>query len=29
MFNATQSIAQYPNWFDLNLPKNRAIEYKA
>ncbi|WP_279292300.1 carbohydrate-binding module family 20 domain-containing protein [Enterococcus cecorum] len=29
MFNATQSIAQYPNWFiDLNLPKNRAIEYK-
>lgn len=29
MFNATQSIAQYPNWFiDLNLPTNRAIEYK-
>lgn len=29
MFNSTQSIAQYPNWFiDLNLPKNQQIEFK-
>ena len=29
LFNSTQSIAQYPNWFiDVNLPKNELIEYK-
>lgn len=29
MFNATASIAQYPSWFyDINLPKNKNIEYK-
>nr|WP_269205706.1 carbohydrate-binding module family 20 domain-containing protein [Streptococcus equi] len=26
IFNATQSIAQYPNWFyDVNLPINKTI----